>query len=56
MLEQKLCAHCKDPETPLTGVVSIAPGKEWRLELTFDDGKQGHSKDLGPDLPLVIRY
>jgi len=49
------------PVTALTylqklGVVSVAPGKEWRLELTFDDGQQGHSKDLGPDLPLVIRY
>jgi len=38
------------------GVVSVQPGKEWLLELTFDDGKQGKSKDLRPDLPLVIRY
>ena len=38
------------------GVVSVQPGKEWLLELTFDDGKQGKSKDLRPNLPLVIRY
>jgi hypothetical protein len=38
------------------GVVSVQPGKEWLLELTFDGGKQGKSKDLRPDLPLMIRY
>jgi hypothetical protein len=32
------------------------PGDEWVVELTFDDGKQEKSKDLRPDLPLVIRY
>jgi len=38
------------------GVVSVQPGKEWLLELTFDGGKQRKSKDLRPDLPLMIRY
>ena len=28
----------------------------WMLELTLDDGKAEKSKDLRPDLPLVIRY
>lgn len=37
-------------------IVSVQPGKEWLLELTFDGGKQGESKDLRPDLPLIIRY
>jgi hypothetical protein len=38
------------------GVVSVQPGKEWLLEITFDGGKQEKSKDLRPDLPLMIRY
>jgi hypothetical protein len=37
-------------------LLSIKPGDEWVLELTFDDCKQEKSKDLRPDLPLVIRY
>ena len=36
--------------------LSLAKGDEWLLELTFDGGKQKLSKDLRPDLPLVIRY
>jgi len=31
-------------------------GKEWALEITFDDGQKGQTKDLRPDLPLAIRY
>ena len=37
-------------------LLSIKPGDEWVVELTFDDGKQEKSKDLRPDLQLVIRY
>jgi hypothetical protein len=35
---------------------SIKPGDEWVVELTFDDGKHEQSKDLRPDLQLLIRY
>lgn len=37
-------------------LLSVGKGKEWAVEVTFDSGKQGKSKDLRPDLPLVIRY
>ena len=37
-------------------IVSVQPGMEWLLEITFDGGKQGKSKDLRPDLPLMILY
>jgi Glyoxalase-like domain len=37
-------------------LLSVKPGDEWIVELTFDDGKREKSKDLRPDLPLVIRY
>jgi len=38
------------------GVLSYTPGKEWLVELTFDTGSQGKTKDLRPTLPLLIRY
>jgi hypothetical protein len=38
------------------GLLSFDSGDEWLLELTFDSGKQKKSKDLRPDLPIVIRY
>ena len=37
-------------------LLSIEPGDEWRVEVTFDDGRLKKSKDLRPDLPLIIRY
>lgn len=37
-------------------LLSMKPGDEWVVELTFDGGKQEKSKDLRPALPLVIRY
>ena len=37
-------------------VLSIKQGDQWLLELTFDGGKRKKSKDLRPDLPIVIRY
>lgn len=37
-------------------LLRVGKGDEWVVELTFDDGKQEKSKDLRPDLPLVIRY
>jgi len=49
------------PIPPLTfvqseGAVNVAQGEEWAVELTFDGGKKKKSKDLRPDLPLVIHY
>ncbi len=38
------------------GVITRRSGDECLLELVFDDGKSGSSKDLRPDLPLLIRY
>jgi Glyoxalase-like domain len=37
-------------------LLSTKPGEEWLLELTLDGGRRKKSKDLRPDLPLVIRY
>src|SRR5215472_6036343 len=49
------------PIEPLTylqkqGVLDVRQGDEWLVELTFDGAKKKESKDLRPDLPLVIRY
>jgi hypothetical protein len=37
-------------------VLSLQPGEEWLVELTFDGGKTKNSRDLRPDLPIVIQY
>jgi len=37
-------------------VLDVDQGDAWLMEVTFDDGKAKRSKDLRPDLPLVIRY
>ena len=37
-------------------LLSLAPGDQWLLELTLDAGRQKQSKDLRPDLPVVVRY
>ena len=31
-------------------------GKEWAVEITFDGGRKAQTKDLRPDLPLIIHY
>jgi len=31
-------------------------GKEWAIEITFDGGRKSQTKDLRPDLPMVIHY
>jgi hypothetical protein len=31
-------------------------GKEWAIEITFDGGRKSQTKDLRPDLPLLIHY
>lgn len=38
------------------GVFELRPGQEWLLELTFDNGKKRETKDLRPDLPLIVHY
>jgi len=38
------------------GIFKSTEGKEWAIELTFDDGRKVETKDLRPDLPLIIRY
>jgi len=37
-------------------ILSAGHGEQWLLELTFDSGKKKKSKDLRPDLPLILRY
>ncbi len=31
-------------------------GNDWAVEITFDNGRKSQTKDLRPDLPLVIHY
>ena len=38
------------------GLVRFDTGKQWLLAVTLDNGKQGVSKDLQPDLPMVVHY
>jgi hypothetical protein len=38
------------------GVFHSSVGNQWAVEITFDGGRKGQTKDLRPDLPLVIHY
>ena len=38
------------------GIVHFERGPEWLLALTLDNGRQGKTSDLRPDLPLVVKY
>ena len=38
------------------GLVKFEIGSHWLLDVTLDNGKQGITKDLEPDLPMVIHY
>jgi len=38
------------------GLVKFDIGSHWLLDVTLDNGKQGITKDLRPDLPMVIHY
>jgi hypothetical protein len=38
------------------GLVKFDVGRGWLLDVTLDDGRQGVSKNLEPDLPMVIHY
>jgi len=37
-------------------LLTLATGDQWIIEMTFDEGAAGQSKDLRPDLPLVVRH
>jgi hypothetical protein len=36
--------------------VTFAPGSSWLLEITFDGGRKGVSRDLRPDLPFLCHF
>jgi hypothetical protein len=36
--------------------MAVQSAKEWVLELTFDGATRGKTKDLRPELPLVVKY
>lgn len=38
------------------GLIKFRIGKRWLLDVTLDNGRRGISKNLEPDLPLVIHY
>jgi hypothetical protein len=38
------------------GIFKSTEGTEWAIEITFDGGRKAQTKNLQPDLPLVIRY
>ena len=38
------------------GIFRSSEGTEWAVEVTFDAGRKGQTKDLRPDLPLVLHY
>jgi len=42
--------------TARLGLVKFDVGKRWLLEVTLDKGKQRKTKNLEPDLPMVIHY
>jgi hypothetical protein len=38
------------------GIFKSTEGKEWAIEVTFDAGRKNQTKDVRPDLPLVVHY
>ncbi len=38
------------------GIFKSTEGTEWAVEITFDAGRKSQTKDLRPDLPLIIHY
>ena len=37
-------------------LVKFDVGEQWLLDVTLDNGAQGVTKDLQPDLPMVVHY
>lgn len=53
--------HAERPSAELraaveAGLLALRRGREYRLELTFDGATSGGEVDLGPELPLVLRW
>ena len=38
------------------GVVKTEEGNEWAVDIVFDDERKAQTKDLRPNLPLIIHY
>ena len=38
------------------GLARFAVGRRWLLDVTLDDGRLGVTKDLQPDLPMVLHF
>lgn len=38
------------------GMFKSTEGAEWAVEITFDGGRKTQTKDLRPDLPVVLHY
>jgi len=38
------------------GLAKFDVGSHWLLEVTLDNGRQGVTKDLQPDLPMLIHF
>ena len=38
------------------GLAKFDVGNKWLLDVTLDNGRQSVTKDLQPDLPMVIHY
>ena len=38
------------------GIFKVSEGTSWAVEVTFDAGRKAQTKDLRPDLPLIIHY
>jgi hypothetical protein len=38
------------------GIFKASEGTAWAVEITFDAGRKAQTKDLRPDLPLIIHY
>lgn len=39
-----------------SGVVGLRTGMGWVVEITFDGGVKGSTKDLRPEVPIVVKY
>jgi hypothetical protein len=37
-------------------IFKSSEGTEWAVEITFDAGRKTQTKDLRPELPLIIHY
>ncbi len=36
--------------------IALTLGEPHQMEIVFNDGQAGQSKDLSPELPLVVRW